>query len=236
MKEKVIDLLRKFALMALMPVLSMSLISCDPDEEEDRFYLAVDLGLSVKWAACNVGAEFPEAYGDLFAWGEVETKDEYLWTNYKWNNGNGEINDYNLTKYCTNSSFGTVDGKSVLDPEDDIAHVKWGGNWRMPTREECKELRKECTWEWTNFEGTDGYKVTGPNGNSIFLPAAGDRTWENEMNDTRGVEGKYWSSTKSKNTCILVPIIYFSEKSVGSSNHNRATGLSVRPVIDYEVE
>ena len=93
-------------------------------------YEAVDLGLSVKWASCNVGATTPEDCGDYYAWGEIEEKENYDWSTYKWCNGSYDTQ----TKYCTNSSYGTVDNKTTLDLEDDVAHVKWGGSWRMPTK------------------------------------------------------------------------------------------------------
>ena len=124
-------------------------------------YEAVDLGLSVKWAAYNVGATKPEEYGGYYAWGETEEKSNYTWGTHKWCNGSYDT----MTKYCTNSSYGTVDNKIVLDPEDDVAHVKWGGDWRMPTFGELHELYSNCTWLWITINGINGYKVTGPNGN-----------------------------------------------------------------------
>ena len=132
---------------------------------------AIDLGLpsGTKWANMNVAASTPEEYGGYYAWGETEEKDNYSWSTYKWCRGSYDTQ----TKYCTDSSYGTVDNKTVLDPEDDVAHVKWGGTWRMPTLDEQKELLNKCTWNWTTQNGVNGYKGTGPNGNSIFLPAAG---------------------------------------------------------------
>ena len=135
---------------------------------------AVDLGLpsGTLWADRNVGADAPEAYGDYFAWGEIEPKTTYSWSNYKWCNGS-----YNtLTKYCTNSSCGTVDNKTTLDPEDDAAYVNMGSEWRMPTVIEIRELYSNiCTWDSATKNGVEGFKVTGPNGNCIFIPAAGRR-------------------------------------------------------------
>lgn len=149
----------------------------------------VDLGLSVKWATCNIGASSPEDYGDYFAWGETEPKEYYDWSNYKWCRGSSDT----MTKYCTNSSYGTVDNKTTLDPEDDAATANWGGSWRMPTYEEQAELRNNCTWTWTTQNGVKGYKVTGPNGNSIFLPAAGCR-FNGYLNGI-GSGGCDWSSS-----------------------------------------
>ena len=131
--------------------------------------IAVDLGLpsGLKWANYNVGAFFPEDCGGYYAWGEIEEKSSYGWHNYKW--GDERI----MTKYCTDSSYGTVDNKTVLDPEDDVAHVKFGGRWRMPTEPELEELVNGCDWEWTTINDIKGYRVTGPNGNSIFFPRYG---------------------------------------------------------------
>lgn len=138
--------------------------------KESCSHEAVDLGLSVKWATCNVGADSPEEYGDYYAWGETEVKSEYSWETYKWSNDSAD----SFTKYCQ------ADNKIILDSEDDVAHVKWGGNWRMPTMDEVNELCDKCTWEWTTVNGVAGQLVTGPNGNSIFLPAAGLRCSSSE--------------------------------------------------------
>ena len=134
---------------------------------------AIDLGLSVLWATCNLGTSgfvsSPEEYGAYYAWGETGTKSNYSWETYKWCNGSSTT----LTKYNTYSNYGIVDNKTELDPADDVAHVKLGGKWRMPTEEEWTELRTKCVWKETyNFNGSGifGEVVTAPNGNSIFLP------------------------------------------------------------------
>ena len=149
----------------------------------------VDLGLSVKWATCNVGATKPEEYGDYFAWGETQPKDYYDWSTYKWCNGS-----YNTqTKYCTNSNYGTVDNKTTLDLSDDAARANWGGSWRMPTEEELTELHEQCTWTWTTQNSEYGYRVTSKkNGNSIFLPA---KLYFSEDVFMYSVSGDYWSSS-----------------------------------------
>ena len=188
---------------------------------------AVDLGLSVKWASCNVGATSPEEYGDYFAWGETEEKTDYSWSTYKWCNGS-----YNtLTKYCTNSSYGTVDRNTDLDSEDDVAHVKWGGSWRMPTGAEMNQLHNNCTWTWTTVNSVNGYRVTGPNGNSIFLPAAGYCDGEDVYD--RGSRGFYWTpelfSYDSKYAYYLDLNDGLSE---GWGDIYRCYGLSVRPVTE----
>ena len=178
----------------------------------------VDLGLpsGLKWAICNVGAESPEGYGDYFAWGEVKPKEDYSWKTYKY-----EIED-NLIKY--NGS----DGKIVLDVEDDAASVNWGGKWRMPTKEEQDELLNNCAWTWISQNGVNGYKVTGPNGNSIFLPAVGN------MDGGRfydaGLYGAYWSSSLNADSPGIAYNVGFSSGNVGWYGNLLYYGLTVRPV------
>ena len=156
-------------------------------------YAYVDLGLpsGLKWATCNVGATAPEEYGDYFAWGETEPKTNYSWSTYKYGSASTE-----LTKYCTKAIYGKnffVDEKTTLDPEDDAATVNWGGNWRMPTRENLDELLDNCKLIWITVNGIEGYKVTASNGNSIFLPAAG-YIYE-DVSRSVGFDGQYWSSS-----------------------------------------
>ena len=199
---------------------------------EERTYLNnyeyVDLGLpsGLKWAAHNVGATKPEEYGGYYAWGETEEKEDYSWGTYKWCNGSYDT----LTKYCTNSGYGTVDNKTVLDPEDDVAHVKWGGDWRMPTEAEQDELRNNCTWAWATQNGVNGYKVTGPNGNSIFLPAAGYR--DGTSLDYEGSYGFYWSSTPHEGNSDYAYDLYFVDGYYAYHIRSRYSGLSVRPVLE----
>lgn len=192
---------------------------------------AVDLGLSVKWAACNLGAAKPEDYGDYYAWGETEPKENYSWSTYKWCNGSSST----LTKYNTESSYGTVDNKTVLDQEDDVASVKLGGKWRMPTDAEWTELMTKCTWTWTtNYNGTgvSGRIVTAPNGNSIFLPAAGFR-YDADL-DYAGSAGYYWSSSLYLYTGspYRAWYVYFFSGGVSRFHYDRYRGQSVRPVSE----
>ena len=185
---------------------------------------SVDLGLSVKWATCNIGANKPEEFGDYFAWGEVEPKEEYNWTTYKWCNGSR----LTLTKYCSNGGWGIVDNKTVLDKSDDAAAVKWGGDWRIPTQEEVDELCENCTWFWTSINGVVGYQVTGKNGNSIFLPAAGRRL--DFDYDYVGEEGRYWSNIFKIGYPEHGSGLYFYNGDYRTLDDGRCQGLPIRPV------
>ncbi|MCQ2311269.1 MAG: hypothetical protein MJZ64_05925 [Paludibacteraceae bacterium] len=187
----------------------------------------VDLGLpsGIKWATCNVGASKSEECGDYFAWGETSPKTTYDWSTYKWCYGNF----YTMIKYCTSSSDGTVDNKTVLNLADDAAHVNWGGNWRMPTKAEQDELRKNCTWTWTTQNGIKGYHVKGKNGNSIFLPASG--SFKNSSLDNVGSYGGYWSSSLDEDYSYYADCLYIHMlEIVDWSYYNRCYGQSVRPV------
>ena len=135
-----------------------------------------------------------------------------------------------MTKYCTGSDWGREDNKTVLEPQDDVAHVKWGGTWRMPTTDEQRELLSECSWEWTELNGVPGYSVTGPNGNSIFLPAAGDR-YGSEAG-YRGIVGVYWSSLLPGNGSDHAHLLYFDSDYHDWYYSYRYVGLSVRPVSE----
>ncbi len=191
----------------------------------------VDLGLpsGLLWATCNVGATAPEEYGDYFAWGEVEPKSYYDWSsegNYKWGTYDGsDSQNYGMTKY------NKTDGKTVLDPEDDAAHVNWGGDWRMPTLTEMQELldSDNCTWEWTTQNGVYGRKVTSvSNGNSIFLPAAGFRV--NSSLSYAGALGYYWSSSLRTSYPSDAYYLYFYSGYYDRDDDNRYYGQSVRAV------
>ena len=234
-------IIKAFPMVAILLMLAM-FGSCQKDDEvifvengstsgtigTENGYGYVDLGLSVKWATCNVGANNPEDYGDYFAWGETEPKDLYDWSTYKYCNGSY----YNtLTKYNNSSSYGSVDNKTELDLSDDVARVNWGGAWRMPTDAEWIELINNCTWTWTTQNGVYGRKVTSKtNGNSIFLPAAGYR--DNSDLDDAGSYGNYWSSSLNTGSPIYAWYMGFSSDSVVDWDNSciRCYGKSVRPV------
>ena len=191
----------------------------------------VDLGLpsGLKWATCNVGATSPKEYGDYYAWGETEPNTNYDWSTYKWCDGS----ETTLTKYNINSSYGTVDNKTVLELADDAARANWGGVWRMPTDAEWTELRENCTWTWTsdyNGTGVKGRIVTSNiNGNSIFLPAAGSR--DNDGLDLAGIYGLYWSSSLNMGYPDGALGVGFYSDGVYRGGSSRCCGLSVRPVF-----
>ena len=178
----------------------------------------VDLGLSVKWATCNVGASKPEEYGDYFAWGETTTKNTYSWATYIWTKGDG---NGQILKYCTYSSYGTKDNKTTLELSDDAARANWKDSWRMPTRVEWEELLSMCTWTFTTINGENGYKVTSnKNGQYIFLPAAGSKSGD------VGNVCSYWSSSLYSSSPDCAFCIYNTR----SDHKLRANGLPIRSV------
>ena len=173
----------------------------------------VDMGLSVKWATCNVGASSPEGYGSYFAWGETATKTTYTYT--------GE----NSKTY--GKSFGNISGNSAYD----AARANWGSSWRLPTEAEFQELIDNCTWTWTTYNGTKGYKVVSKkNNNSIFLPAAGSRIGASPSG--AGEYGDYWSSTPCGSGTSNAYYLFFYSGYHRVSWDYRYLGHSVRPVSE----
>ena len=205
---------------------------------------AVDLGLSVYWASCNLGATKPEEYGGYYQWGGTQdvrsTSISLNWDNCPYHTGSSYETGW--TKYVPSgkssywSGSGSPDNKTVLDPDDDVAHVKLGGNWRMPTIAEFEELQNtgNCTWEWTTLNGVNGYKVTskksGYTGNWIFLPAAGYRydTWFLYV----GSSFFYWSSSLSTDFPYGAYALHFYSGDVYTDSAYRFDGRSVRPVLE----
>lgn len=184
---------------------------------------AVDLGLSVKWACCNVGATTPEGYGDYFAWGETSPKTE---NNYQY------WVDYNGDGYW-DIGESTLNNSDISGTQYDAATANWGGSWRMPTYDEQEELLNNCTWTWTSLNGVNGMKVTGPNGNSIFLPAAGYR--DESSTCSVGSGGDYWSSSTpgGRSDCAYhLSFLFFEIKDHDFISYYRSAGLSVRPVSE----
>ncbi|MBR5831232.1 MAG: TIR domain-containing protein [Bacteroidales bacterium] len=179
----------------------------------------VDLGLSVKWATCNVGANKPEEYGNYYAWGETETKTEYTENNCK-------------TIEIKKKLFGVFGDDKIIDKKEnfkDTARANWGGTWRLPTKAEMEELKNKCTWTWITQNGVKGYKVTGPNGNSIFLPAAGYcfGSWHNV-----GKYGYYRSSTPYEGNDYCAYSLGFYSGCRNVEYFRRSLGRTVRPVSE----
>ena len=216
---------------------------------------AVDLGMKLTredgttyklyWAECNLGAEKPEDYGDYYAWGETAPKSDYSWETYKWCHGASN----KLTKYClkANTDYwdgeGTPDGKTVLDPEDDAAHVQLGGKWRMPTSKEMEALlalkgNEDYTWE--HFGEVDGLRITRKStGVALLLPAAG--YYNNTSLDLAGSAGQYWDATGyTGGYFFVVPdnasSLFFMKDATlapsGTGYNPRNRGFSIRPVTE----
>lgn len=171
----------------------------------------VDLGLSVKWATCNVGASKPEDYGNYYAWGEIRAKSSYTSDN--------------------SSSYGKSWTDIAGNSSHDAARANWGGSWRLPTKAELQELIDNCTWAWATQNGHNGYKVTSKkNGQSIFLPAAGYRYGDALYYE--GEIGRYWSSIPDESYTGLAKFLYFGDDDHGVDWGRLSYGLSVRPVLD----
>lgn len=183
--------------------------SC-PDDHHPHL---IDLGLpsGTKWACCNVGASKPEDYGGYFCWGETKTKSTYTENNYL----DGKGTSYDI-------------GKDIAGTQYDAATANWGSPWVMPNKEQMEELKYKCFSEWTTENGVNGKRFTGPNGASVFLPAAGYR-WKDDLSDA-GSRGYYWSSTLYESSTVYAWILYFSSLDVYTNNKRRYDGRPVRPV------
>ncbi|MCF0173748.1 MAG: hypothetical protein HUJ95_00260, partial [Bacteroidales bacterium] len=214
-------------------ILTFSCKKNEPKEDPYNGHEYVNLGLSVNWATCNIGASSAADYGSYFAWGEAEAKENYSWGTYKLGNYNESATpDYGLTKYYSG------DGLKTLVAADDPATVAWKGKWRTPTIDEIKELFDNCSLTWTtqkNSKGEDinGYlltsKVAGFEGNSIFLPAAG--YGENGESKMVNEGGDYWASTLNEHNFAKAYFFYFDDEIYSwSDTEERFYGQSVRAV------
>lgn len=213
-----------------------------PDEEHE----CVDLGLSVKWATCNIGANVSEEFGDYFAWGEItgynDGKKSFNWHTYKWSS---DASWTGLTKYTCldgqtvglwydNGSF-IGDNIAILEMDDDVAHAKWGGTWRLPTKTEFEELCNNCIWEWTTLNGVKGYSVTSQvNNESVFFPASGSRFNDKVeglgMSDNARCWGSYWASSLQTNYSYSAFGLHFGQNEINCDYRSRFYGFSVRAV------
>lgn len=174
----------------------------------------VDLGLSVKWASCNLGASTPAGKGGYYAWGETSTKTKYSEKNYAY--------------YKEGSGYTDI-GKDISGTQYDAATVNLGKDWRMPTHDEMKELCEKCTFTYGEVDGVKGYYATGKNGNSIFLPCYGYKsgTWDN-----REDQGYFWTgSINNDNSYFGVSLwLYNGKPSISHYAASKYEGLQIRPV------
>ena len=189
----------------------VSYLTC-PDDNHPHL---IDLGLpsGTKWACCNVGATTPENYGDYYAWGETETKTKYNESKYK---------------YYKDGNYVSL-GSDIAGTQYDVALVKWGGLWVMPSYDQQTELRENCSFKWTSVNGINGRVFTGPNGGSIFLPASGYRL----QGDLYGgnSSGYYWSSSQDQSRSNYAYLLYLESRGINSRQSNRYYGQNVRPVV-----
>lgn len=188
----------------------------------------VDLGLSVLWAAYNVGASSPEEYGGYYAWGETSTKSDYTWENYKHRDRNDYYHEhYGDGCWCWDYKF---IGNEISGTSYDVAHVQWGGGARMPTLAEVQELVDNCTFTYGSYNGVGGSYVTGPNGNSIFLPFAGRRLYGDL--DFEGSLGYFWSGTYNDDYNGYYAYYLYCNGFGDWYSDYRYCGQSVRPVTE----
>lgn len=220
-------------LFVILVVLNVCVSSSLTAATED--YEFVDLGLSVKWATKNVGAEIITDYGDFFAWGETEPKEEYDWTTYKYSEGKAT----KMTKYSNSSLSAIQDFKYVLDASDDAAAICWGDCWRTPTLNEMNELLQNCSWTWqNNYEGSGiaGFlvrsNISGYTDNFIFLPAAGHWGGKNPYDTNQ--KGMYWTSSLDYGSfaSLQAAQLFFGDDGYQTISYDRQIGMTVRPVYD----
>ena len=240
----------KKSLLLLAIALLWVFVSCSDEKDEpvppdNGEYVDLGLPSGTLWATRNVGADNPEDSGDCFAWGETAPKDNYNWKTYKWVDWECDtITEYYFEvtetwhKYYDHNWTTNIAGdcKTELDPEDDAACVNWGAMWRMPSLEQFQELVEKCNWLWTKRNKVNGYLVTGPNGNSIFLPAAGGYS---SQRFNYGKCGYFWTRTRysrdilaleaaDQGEAYILYMNYWGEKHVWYDS--RYDGLAVRPV------
>lgn len=212
--------------------------------QDGKDYEVVDLGLSVLWATCNMGANSPELKGNLYAWGETQSKDVFEWTNYKW----CIEDELNLTKYCHNKDNGYhdfKDDKEALDPEDDAAYTTMGADWHIPTESNFFELRRNTTAKWCKLNGVSGFLFTstkkGYEDRSIFFPLVGMQDYDKTR--FKDEYGYYWANTiyydkqKYKYNTLEASVFWLEHLDVDNQTvmfRTRYVGLPIRPVCNKE--
>lgn len=210
---------KQLATLCILSLVGVSMLAATPDKVING-HKFIDLGLpsGLLWAKTNVGASMATETGDYYAWGEKDTKREYSWTTYALRG----VKHYE---------------GGVLKAQDDVATVKWGQGCRIPTEAEFRELCKSCKWKWQT-SGTAGYIVTGPNGKSIFLPAAGHRDNDSHRERTTpvnfGFNGSYWTSTDCTDPSYTTHASYlgFGADNVRPDHTDRYLGSSIRAVAE----
>ena len=226
-QQKVMKIEYKDGTTEMKNVTDVSKISFVSEGQVDPSEKMVDLGLSVKWASYNVGAANPWEGGNFYAYGEIEPKTEYTLENYQWYCDNdGEDHDQWEEYYKL--------GATITGTNYDVAHVKWGGQWRIPTRDEWRELINNCDFTWTGMEGVTGALITSRiNGNSIFLPAVGNMVGAEHTHDQLGCF--YWTSTEYEQADITQECRNY-RANIDASNRSAEgydypdVGFSIRPV------
>lgn len=225
---------------AAMALAMITFTSCSKEENDSieneqnsiEEWVDLDLPSGLLWCSHNVGAKYPENYGNYYAWGETTAKDRYSWSTYRY--VNNDNNQMELTKYCNNSYYGHndfTDDLNVLEPEDDAATVNMGDSTRTPTIEEWMELINNTTSEWTQVNGVKGRTFKAANGNSIFLPATGyyegTGTWSVQ---SRGI---YWSASLDTETSPRNAQVFdFSSVRHEKAIYYRSSGFAVRAVCE----
>lgn len=202
--------------------------------KDGKSFEAVDLGLSVLWATCNIGANSSENTGSYFAWGETEPKTHFEWANYKW----CEEDKFTITKYCFSKNNGAhefVDKIASLEKSDDAARVQMGENWRIPTKKEFAELLYFCDAKWGKVNGVSGFLLTskekGYEGNSIFLPLSGK--YDMDQTKFQGKYGWYWSSDLNDKSTVESNVLWIEHDeydNLVTQFCDRSIGLPIRAV------
>lgn len=234
--------MKKFFSIVVVALFAMGMVSCHKNDDEGNTNTDtiidltamewVDLGLpsGLMWAKYNLGASTPEGYGNYYAWGENEPKSEYSWATYV----HGDRDDtYHIYKYNTSTNFGTVDDKVTLEESDDaVTSLLVANGARIPTKAEWKELMEATSSEWKTVNGVYGRELTASNGNSIFLPAAGDRNGNSRIN--LGMRGNYWTASLYDDYPCRAWNMTFDSEDQRVYYGDRYYGFSLRAVCDSQ--